>query len=51
VLPPEALQLLATASDEGLFTAVQGLGLKLDSRKAPIEVMVIDKMEKMPTEN
>lgn len=51
VLPPEAMQLLAGASDEGLFNALQSLGLKLESRKAPIEVMVIDKMEKMPTEN
>ncbi len=51
VLPPEAMQLLVGASDEGLVNAVQTLGLKLESRKAPIEVLAIDKMEKMPTEN
>ncbi len=34
-----------------LFTAVQGLGLKLDQKKGPIDVLVIDHMEKNPTEN
>ncbi len=42
------------ASDPGsssLFTAVQALGLKLDSRKAPMEILVVDRVEKTPTEN
>jgi len=30
---------------------VQQLGLKLDPRKSPLEFIVIDKMEKAPTEN
>lgn len=51
VLPPQAMQLLQGASGDSLFAAVETLGLKLDSRKAPLEVLVIDKMEKMPTEN
>jgi uncharacterized protein (TIGR03435 family) len=51
VLPPQALQLLNGASDEGLFNAVEALGLKLDRRKAPIDVIVIEKAEKAPTEN
>jgi uncharacterized protein (TIGR03435 family) len=35
-----------------LFTAVQEqLGLKLESRKAPVDMLVIDHIEKAPTEN
>src|SRR5262249_30385357 len=33
-----------------LFTAIQELGLKLESAKAPLDVVVIDSIEK-PTEN
>jgi uncharacterized protein (TIGR03435 family) len=45
----------AAASDPGgsssLFAAVQALGLKLEQRKAAVEQIVIDHMEKSPTEN
>ncbi len=34
-----------------LFTAIQDLGLKLDSRKAPVDQIVVDSAEKAPTEN
>ena len=34
-----------------IFTSVQQLGLKLESRKAPAEFVVIEHVEKMPTEN
>ena len=34
-----------------IFASVQQMGLKLESRKAPIETIVIDKLEKLPTEN
>jgi uncharacterized protein (TIGR03435 family) len=43
------------ASDPGggasLKESVQKLGLRLESRKLPIDVMVIDHIEKNPTEN
>ena len=34
-----------------IFTSVQELGLKLESRKAPIEMIVVDGGSKTPTEN
>jgi uncharacterized protein (TIGR03435 family) len=38
-------------SGGAIFRAIQQLGLKLDSRKAPVETLVIDHIEKDPTEN
>ena len=49
-LPPGA-ERLADLPTESLTTAMEGAGLKLDSRKAPLDVMVIDHAEKTPTEN
>jgi uncharacterized protein (TIGR03435 family) len=34
-----------------IFDAVQQLGLKLEQRKAPVDTIVIDHVEKMPTDN
>ncbi len=51
VLPPEALRLLDGASTPSLFEATQKLGLKLDARKAPLDVIVVDSARKTPTEN
>jgi uncharacterized protein (TIGR03435 family) len=46
---------VAEASDPGtsssFYNAVAALGLKLETRKAPVEQLVIDRVEKMPTEN
>lgn len=51
VLPPQALQYMEKASGDSLPNALATLGLKLESRKAPIEVLVIDQAQKLPTEN
>jgi uncharacterized protein (TIGR03435 family) len=46
VNPPEAADLLPT-----LIHAVQALGLKLEQKKGPVDMLVIDHMEKTPTGN
>jgi uncharacterized protein (TIGR03435 family) len=50
-LPPEALRMLSGSSGDSLLNALEKLGLKLENRKAPLEVLVIDHIEKAPTEN
>jgi uncharacterized protein (TIGR03435 family) len=40
-----------TDSGSGIFKTVQDYGLKLDKRKAPMDLLVIDHVEKIPTEN
>lgn len=34
-----------------IFSALQDLGLKLEKRKGPVQILVIDHIEKTPTEN
>ncbi len=34
-----------------IFRSVENMGLKLEPKKAPVEYLVIDRMEKMPTED
>jgi len=50
-IPPQALQWAATIGDDAVFSAMQTVGLKLDSRKAPLDVLVIDQADKTPSEN
>jgi uncharacterized protein (TIGR03435 family) len=38
-------------SGGAIFSSIQQLGLKLEARRAPVEFVVIDHVEKMPTEN
>jgi uncharacterized protein (TIGR03435 family) len=51
VLPPQVTQLLDGNSAGSLMDALQQAGLKLDSRKAPIDFLVIDQALKTPTAN
>jgi uncharacterized protein (TIGR03435 family) len=41
----------ARDSGPSIYTALQQLGLKLESRKMPVDFLVIDHAEKVPTEN
>ena len=44
----------AEASDpsgSSIFQSVQQMGLKLEARKAPLDMIVVDHLEKVPTEN
>ena len=34
-----------------IFTALQELGLKVEAQKVPVEMLVIDHVERIPTEN
>jgi uncharacterized protein (TIGR03435 family) len=38
-------------SAPSIFTIVESIGLKLESRKAPVEILVVDSGNKTPTEN
>jgi uncharacterized protein (TIGR03435 family) len=49
-LPPQALRLIEGA-DGSLFSALKPLGLKLEGKKAPVEMLVVDSVLKTPTEN
>jgi len=52
VLPPDVLRLLdGSSSPESLFDGLAKLGLRLDARKAPLDVLVIDGALRTPTEN
>jgi uncharacterized protein (TIGR03435 family) len=50
-LPPEALKALQYSSGDSLLGALEKVGLKLETRKAPLEVLVIDHVLRVPTEN
>jgi uncharacterized protein (TIGR03435 family) len=50
-LPPQVLQMLEGFSVESTFLALQTVGLKLESRKAPLDVLIVDSIAKTPTPN
>jgi uncharacterized protein (TIGR03435 family) len=49
-LPPQALRLLDSA-DGSLGFALKPLGLKMESKKAPIDCVMVDSIRKAPTDN
>jgi len=51
VVSQEAMKLVEASSGDSLSYAIEGLGLKLEPGKAPIEILVIDQALKMPTDN
>jgi uncharacterized protein (TIGR03435 family) len=34
-----------------MFAAIKEIGLKLEKHKGPVEFVVVDRIEKVPTEN
>jgi uncharacterized protein (TIGR03435 family) len=50
-LPPEALKLLESATDDSLHSALAANGLKLEPRKAPMDALIVDHVERTPTAN
>jgi uncharacterized protein (TIGR03435 family) len=50
-MPPQAIALMEKASGDSLHEALAKVGLKLESKKAPLEVVVIDAVNRTPTEN
>jgi uncharacterized protein (TIGR03435 family) len=50
-LPPPAQKILDDSSPAALGDALQQIGLKLEARKAPLDVLVIDEALKTPTAN
>jgi uncharacterized protein (TIGR03435 family) len=53
-MPPAGGGAPGAASDPGgpaIFSSIQQLGLKLEQKKAPVDIIVVDSAEKKPTEN
>jgi uncharacterized protein (TIGR03435 family) len=49
-LPPQALKAME-ASGDSLHTALAKLGLKLEPKKAPLNVVIVEASDKAPSEN
>jgi uncharacterized protein (TIGR03435 family) len=50
-LPPQALKALDNATGDSLTAALEKIGLTLTPRKGPVEVIVVDSIQKTPSEN
>lgn len=51
VLPPQAMRALDGAAADPLSGPLRKYGLALEPRKAPLPIVVVDSMQKTPTEN
>jgi uncharacterized protein (TIGR03435 family) len=54
MMPPPGGERPSSAPSEGapsIYDSVQRYGLKLEPRKAPMEILIVDHIEKTPTEN
>ena len=50
-LPQQALRILESNTLDSLHESLRKIGLTLESRRAPMEVLVVDNIDKTPTEN
>jgi uncharacterized protein (TIGR03435 family) len=50
-LPPQALQLLDAPSLGSVENGLRSLGLTLEERRAPLDHLIVDSMERTPTDN
>jgi uncharacterized protein (TIGR03435 family) len=50
-LPPQALRLLDLPFGDSLHEGLTKVGLKLEAKKLPLEVIVIDSIQRAPSEN
>ena len=51
VMPPQMMRLVEAGDSNALPDAVEQLGLKLESRRMPIEVLTIEQARRTPTDN
>jgi uncharacterized protein (TIGR03435 family) len=51
VLPPQALRALDVASANPFAIPLENYGLTLESRRAPVDLVVVDSMQKTPKDN
>lgn len=50
-LPPQVQHLAEMSNGDSLGAALESVGLKLERRRAPLDVVVVDKANKVPTSN